>query len=198
MAIMSLEAKLEAILFFKAEPLTIKELGKLLAVSEDDVANSLNNLETKLIDRGVQLIRKDDEVMLGTAPEAGELIDNIVKEELSRDLGKAGLETLAIILYKGPVSRADIDYVRGVNSSFIVRNLLIRGLIERTVNTKDARSYLYKPTMDLYSLLGLTKIEDLPEWDALKEKIDNFISEQKEENNHAAGEPASDADQQQQ
>lgn len=186
---MTLEAKLEAVLFFKAEPLSIKELGKLLGANEEEIINAINELDSKLVDRGVRLIRKDQEVMLGTSPEASELIENIAKEELSRDLGKAGLETLAIILYMGPISRAEIDYIRGVNSSFIVRNLLIRGLIERTTNTEDARSYLYKPTMNLYSLLGITRIEDLPEWDSLREKINNFVSTQKEEDNqHAAGE----------
>jgi segregation and condensation protein B len=186
---MTLEAKLEAVLFFKAEPLSIKELGKLLGANEEEIINAINELDSKLVDRGIRLIRKDQEVMLGTSPEASELIENIAKEELSRDLGKAGLETLAIILYMGPISRAEIDYIRGVNSSFIVRNLLIRGLIERTTNTEDARSYLYKPTMNLYSLLGITRIEDLPEWDSLREKINNFVSTQKEEDNqHAAGE----------
>jgi segregation and condensation protein B len=183
---MTLEAKLEAVLFFKAEPLSIKELGKLLGASEEEIINAINELDSKLVGRGVQLMRKDQEVMLGTSPEASELIENIAKEELSRDLGKAGLETLAIILYMGPISRTEIDYIRGVNSSFIVRNLLIRGLIERTTNTEDARSYLYKPTMNLYSLLGITRIEDLPEWDSLREKINNFVSAQKEEDNQNA------------
>jgi segregation and condensation protein B len=75
-----------------------------------------------------------------------------------KDLGKAGLETLSIILYQGPISRAEIDYIRGVNSNFILRNLLIRGLIERVENPHDQRSFLYKPTLELISYLGLSKI----------------------------------------
>jgi segregation and condensation protein B len=89
-------------------------------------------------------------------------------------LGKAGLETLAIILYQGPISRADIDYIRGVNSQFIVRNLLIRGLIERVDNPTDARSFLYKTTLDLLSHLGISKIQDLPEYDQVRRDIDGF------------------------
>ena len=83
-------------------------------------------LEQDLKGRGLSLVRTDDEVMLGTAKEFSGLIEDLAKEELSRDLGKAGLETLSIVLYLGPITRADIDYIRGVNSQFILRALLIR------------------------------------------------------------------------
>ena len=112
--------------------------------------------------------------MLGTAKELSPLIEQLTKEELTKDLGKAGLETLSIILYQGPITRADIDYIRGVNSQFIVRNLLIRGLVERVENPKDARSFLYKTTLDLLSHLGISKIEELPEYAQVREDIDGF------------------------
>ena len=70
--------------------------------------------------------------MLGTAPQMSATVETLTKEELMKDLGKAGLETISIILYKGPISRAEIDYIRGVQSNFILRNLLVRGLIEKS------------------------------------------------------------------
>ena len=78
------------------------------------------------------------------------------------------METIAIIAYKGPLTRLDIEYVRGVNSSFIIRNLLMRGLVERVENPKDARSYLYKVSFDFLKHLGVTGIEDLPQYQEFK------------------------------
>ena len=161
---MTLESQIEAILFWKSEPLSMTKLSQVLGKSEPEVKAALEQLETNLKDRGIVLIRKDDEVMLGSVPEASLLIEQLTREELSKDLGRAGLETLSIILYKGPISRADIDYIRGVNSSFILRNLQIRDLVEKINNPQDARSFLYRPTFDLLQHLGVAKIEDLPEY----------------------------------
>ena len=173
---MNLEAQIEAILFWKAEPVSMKTLAQILGKNEVEIGEALNNLETALVGRGLRLVRKDDEVMLGTAPEMGELIEKLTREELSRDIGKAGLETLAVIIYQGPVSRAQIDYVRGVNSSFIVRHLLVRGLVEKVPNPEDARSFLYRPTFDLLSHLGISKLEEAPDYAAVKQKLNEFIS----------------------
>ncbi len=131
-------------------------------------------LETKLHDRGIRLLIHEDEITLGTASKVDPIIEKLTKEELSRDLGKAGLETLSIIAYRGPVSRRDIDYIRGVNSAFIVRNLLIRGLIEKVPSEKDERKFLYKPTLELLSYLGIQKMTDLPEYERVQSEINNF------------------------
>ncbi len=171
---MDLPRKIEAILFWKAEPVSIKKLASLLDADTSAVTAALAELETSLQGRGVSLVRTDEEVMLGTAKELSPLIEQLTKDELSRDLGKAGLETLSIILYQGPISRADIDYIRGVNSQFIVRALLIRGLVERVDNPGDARSYLYKATLNTLAHLGLTKLEDLPEFAEVRRDIDSF------------------------
>ncbi len=112
--------------------------------------------------------------MLATAPEAGPLLERIAKEERSKDIGKAGLETLAIILYRGPVTRAEVDYIRGVNSTFILRHLTVRGLVERIPNPEDSRSFLYRPTFELLSFLGITSIEELPEYASIMSQLDEF------------------------
>ncbi|MBI4120648.1 MAG: SMC-Scp complex subunit ScpB [Parcubacteria group bacterium] len=171
---MELAKKIEAILFHKAEPLTLRELARLLNVGEKEIEGALSLLESSLTDRGISLLRKDDEVMFATAPEMSSLIEKINKEELSKDLGKASLETLTIILYRGPLSRSDIDYIRGVNSSFILRSLLVRGLIERIPNPEGARSFLYRPTFDLLAHLGVAKVEELPEYAVVREEMEAF------------------------
>lgn len=168
---MNLEAQIEAVLFWKGEPVKVKKLAEMLLKTIDEVNTALKSLETSLISRGLTLIQLEDEVSLGTNPEMASMIKAWAKEEITRDLGKAGLETLAIILYKGPVARSEIDYIRGVNSQFILRNLLVRGLVERVSNPADERSYLYRPTFDLITHLGITKLEDLPEFDSMRRKV---------------------------
>ena len=172
----SLEAKLEAILFWKAEPLTYKKLAELLKISEEDIKTALQKLQQSFVGqgRGLSLVLNDTEVMLGTEKQASALIEEFTKEELTKDLGKAGLETLSIILYQGPITRAEIDYIRGVSSQFVVRNLLIRGLIEKVENSKDQRSFLYKPTLLLLSYLGVSQVADLPEYTNVRTTIETF------------------------
>jgi len=171
---MNLSSQLEGILFWKAEPVSFKKLASLLNIDIAAVKAGVQELESTLKGRGLTLVQTNEEVMLGTAKELSPLIEQLTKEELTRDLGKAGLETLSIVLYQGPISRADIDYIRGVNSQFILRNLLIRGLVERIDNPKDARSFLYKTTLALLSHLGISKIEDLPEYAQVKQDIETF------------------------
>lgn len=168
---MSLDQLIEAVLFWKAEPVSLKDLAAMLTKSEAEVGEALNQLEAALATRGVRLIRNNESVALGTAPEASDLIARLAKEELSRDLGKAGLETLSIVLYQGPVTRAEIDYIRGVNSSFILRHLQIRDLVEKIPDPADARRFLYRPSFALLQHLGISKVEELPEYGALKEEL---------------------------
>lgn len=169
---------LEAILFWRGEPVKISRLANILKSSHDEIVNELAILENQLSQRGVILIRKNDEVSLATTPEASDIIADLTKEEFSRDLGKAGLETLSVVLYRGPISRSEIDYIRGVNSTFILRNLVIRGLIEKITDEKDQRRYLYRPTFDLLGYLGLKRLEDLPEYDKVKSEIERFKEDQ--------------------
>ncbi len=171
---MNLSQKIEAVLFWKAEPVTHKKLATLLGADVDAIKAAVAELAQSLQGRGLTLVETDDEVMLGTAKELAPVIEQLTKDELARDLGKAGLETLSIVLYQGPISRADIDYIRGVNSQFILRALLVRGLIERVDNPGDARSFLYKATLDALSHLGVSKISDLPEYESVRADIQAF------------------------
>lgn len=166
---MNLEAKIEAILFYKNEPMEVKKLSKILNtkenVSEDEIKIAVHNLSKSLEGRGISLIQTETQICLATAGGMRETIEQIAKEEMRSEIGKAGLETLAIILYNGPISRREVDYIRGVNSTFIIRNLSLRGLIEREANTEDQRSFKYRGSLSLLAHLGLNKFEDLPEFD---------------------------------
>ena len=161
---MNLEQKIEAILFFKGEPVSLKKLAEILKVSKEEIEQALLILKNSFENRGVVLIQNDDEITLGTSPELSNLIENLQKEELNKDLSKASLETLSIVLYKNGVTRAEIDYIRGVNSSFTLRALSVRGLVEKTVDTKDNRRFVYKPSFELLSFMGVKSIENLPDY----------------------------------
>jgi segregation and condensation protein B len=193
MEINNLEKQLEAVLFWKGEPVSIKKLSQIFStyggsavggqkkiVTEEEISSSLKNLETNLLGRGIVLVTKEDEVTLATSKDTSDLIEKLTKDELVRDLGKAGLETLSIIIYQGPLSRAEIDYIRGVQSNFILRNLMIRGLIEKIPNPKDQRSFLYKPTFEMLSFMGVTKIEDMPSYTEARNEIESYKNVQAE------------------
>ncbi len=171
---MDLDKKIEAILFWKGEPMKLKKLADMFSVSLEDIQFGINTLKESLQNRGVALIEKEDEVMLATAPEFSSIIEELTKEELSKDLGKASLETLSIVLYQGPIKRSEIDYIRGVNSQFILRSLLVRGLIEKITDPKDARTFVYKPSFELLAHLGVKNIEELPEYEAVRKDIESF------------------------
>src|SRR3989344_3731294 len=170
---MELDKKIEAILFWRGEPVTIKKLAEILKVKEAEIKNAILNLKQNLEGRGIVLLEKDEELALGTHQDFSKFIENLQKEELNRDLSKASLETLSIVLYKGGATRSEIDYVRGVNSSFILRALSVRGLVERVADPKDARRYLYRPSFDLLSYLGIKKVEELPEYTEVNNLIES-------------------------
>lgn len=178
-----LECIIEALLFYKVEPLSKQEIMESLSIEGKDLEEVLEALNQSLSERGIRLVRRGEEVALMTAPEASTTIDAFRREELSKDLGKAALETLAIVLYRGPVTRSDVDYVRGVNSTFTLRNLLMRGLIERIPNPQNQRGYLYQPTIGLLGHLGVTHVEELPEFATVQQELESFERELNEEDN---------------
>lgn len=167
-----LDPMIEAVLFWKGESMTLPELCRALKASSADVKKALQALNENLRGRGVSLIQTEDTFALATAPEAHEFVERLRKEELSRDLGKAALQTLSIVLYKGAVPRRDIDYIRGVDSTAILRSLLVRGLVERRQSKTDERMFLYQPTVELLALLGVRSAEELPEYTAVRTELE--------------------------
>lgn len=176
-----LESKIESILFFRNEPVSLAELSKLLNVPRENLQFTISNLQKEYENRGLVIVTDGESISFGTSPANSELIEKIQKEEFSRELGRAGLETLAIIAYRGPISRREIDQIRGVNSGFILRALLIRGLIERAESVSGERSFIYKPTLKLLEYLGITSREELPEFKDAFVKIQEFVNNQETE-----------------
>ena len=177
---MELHQKIEGVLFYKASPVKKSELVKIFACSDEELGSALETITQRLVGGATRLVVAENEVQLVTAPELDELIESIRKDEMKRDIGKAGAETLAIILYKGPISRAEIDRIRGVNSSFILRNLMVRGLIERDA---DGKSRTFSITATLLSHLGVTNKTQLPNYATVLDQLEKFDKEQSESEN---------------
>lgn len=177
----SLDKKIEALLFWKGEETQISFLSKVCNVSESEINESLDRLKDILNDRGIVLIIKDSRAMLRTHPDLSSLFEKLTEEELTKDLSKATLETLTVVLYRGPIKRSDIDFIRGVNSQFILRTLSIRGLIEKIPNPHDERSFLYRPTFELMSYLGIRSIEELPDYELVNKDIESFMNSNSKE-----------------
>jgi len=161
---------LEALLFLYGDPLEIKKASKFLKAKESRVKEAAESLRQALnvSGRGLSLVINNDNLQLVTRGEFSGMLDELIKTDLHDSLTPAASETLAIIAYGAPISRMEIDFIRGVNSSFILRQLLLRGLIERNVDEKRANAYLYSPTIDFVRHLGISQINDLPDYESLR------------------------------
>lgn len=162
-----LARKIEAILFIAGEPVTFQKLADTLEVPLEEIKKTIQVMQNEYQNnrRGLSLVIFDEQVQLTTAPDLGESIEKFLQKILKEDLTPAALETLSIIAYKGPISRAEIDNIRGVNSSYILRNLLIRGLITREIDPHRANAFVYKVSFDFLRKMGLEKIEALPDYE---------------------------------
>ena len=168
---MSPESKLIAYLFAKGEPVPKRNLASFLQINPPAAEAAILAARGKLEGTGLTIVDDGKEVDLRTESAAADLVEQIRKEEFARDLGKAGLETLAILLYKGSSSRSEIDYIRGVNSTYTLRALTMRGLARRIQSPKDERSFVYEPTIELLSHLGVPTANKLPDFAATKARI---------------------------
>ena len=159
------EAGLEALLFVAERPLSRREIAALAGVDRATVDARLGDLEVSLAGRGIRVVLSGDRVELVTAPEAGALIARYVGADAVR-LSPASLETLAIVAYRQPVTKAAVERIRGVDSEYTIRTLLHRRLVvELGRSEAPGRPYLYGTGFDFLERFGLTSLEELPPLD---------------------------------
>lgn len=163
------EANLEALLFTYGEPIAIDKIATLLATEKKAVEAALINLESNLgqNNRGLAIIKKEDRVQLVTKSHLDQITQKIIEAEFKEDLTPTAIETLAILAYGGPLHKAEVEYIRGINSSYILRNLLLRGLIE-----KDDKKYSL--SFNCLKQLGLASLNELPDYQQYQELIKQF------------------------
>jgi segregation and condensation protein B len=167
----NLSSTIEAILFVAGKPVSLGDLAQLLQQSSEAVRAAVDALKEARRDAGVILLEHNGWLQLVTNAEYSSYVKAFLNAELRERLTDASLETLAIIAYKQPISRAEIEAIRGVNSQYMLRQLLIRGLVEKIPNPKDARSYLYRTTLEFMQHLGIKDMQELPDFEELTKKI---------------------------
>ena len=171
MSDISLDQQIESILFYRSTPIRKVSLQKALEANDQDFHEALTALTTRLKSGAIRLLETKDTVALVTAPEVSGLINRFRKAELQKDIGRAGAETLAIVLYRSPITRSEIEAIRGVSSSYIIRSLLIRGLIEKNTDNKRPT---YQITSNLLMHLGITGKSELPNYDTVVNRLSEF------------------------
>jgi segregation and condensation protein B len=169
-------ASLEALLFIHGEPLAYKKIGSILNIEKEELDTLITELKKKLEsdERGLQVVSDREKIQLATKPEFNNILEAFVKEEISEDLSPASLEALSIIAYLGPISRARLEYLRGVNSIVILRSLMIRGLVERFPDPERSSGFLYRGTFDLMKHLGIKEGKELPDHEKFQELLKVF------------------------
>lgn len=175
-----LRSQIESILFIAGRPVSVKKLAGYLNVPQKEVDKTCQELkeEYKKGERGVQMIKNGSKYQLVSSPQNAELIRDFIKDETSGELTQPSLETLTIIAYRGPVPKIEIERIRGVNCSLILRNLLMRGLVETKTEKRKNETY-YTVSFDFLKFLGVNSVEELPDYEKLNqnETIEEMMRE---------------------
>lgn len=185
---------LEALLFVSGEPISFSSLEKVTGKDSAFLKTEAEKLaeEYKARNSGLRIIFQDNKVQMVTAGENSEIVEKLLKIDIEGELSRSAIETISIIAYRGPISRAEIDDIRGVNTSFTLRQLAIRGLIEKIDNPNDARAYLYQISFDFLRHLGIEKVEDLPKYNELRQR--ELVSEEIVKNSNEENFSVSESD----
>ena len=170
--------KLEAILFVEGGRVSRKKIKTLLGVSLEETENLIQELKREREDKGIILIDDGEYIELVTNPELKDFVEDLKKVENISPLSQAANETLAIISYTGPISKSDLDFLRGVNTQFTIRRLMIRGLIKETRKERGAR--FFTVTTDFMKNMGITELNQLKDYNSIREKILNDLRAIKE------------------
>ena len=183
-----LSTKIESLLFISNKPLTVKNAVNFLKKQNEDVKKEeveavFEQLKEKYNnpENGFQIIQSGDNYQMVSNPDSSDLIKKFVKDDMTGELTPASLETLTVIAYRGPISKAQLEQIRGVNCSLILRNLLIRGLVEASENNISGDS-IFRVTVEFLKFLGLNSVEDLPDYGKLHtvENLEQFIENKAE------------------
>ena len=173
-------ASLEALLFVHGEPVSYKKIETVLGFAKGEGETVATELAKRCADdptSGLAIILDREKAQIATKPTWSKLLEDFVKEEITEELTPASLEALSLITYLGPISRAKLEYLRGVNSIVILRSLMIRGLIERFPDPEHPSGFLYRPTFELMKHLGISAEKELPDYDKFRDLLKIFESE---------------------
>ena len=172
-----LKAQIEALLFIAGRPLSLENLALKLQISQEEVDKTLVELahEYETQQRGFDIIRLGSEAQLSTSPEYTALVQDFLKEEVQSELSRPSLEAMTILSYRGPMTKAELENIRGINCSLILRNLLIKGLVVAHTHQGVEK---YQVSFEFLKILGLSDLRQLPEYEELNKKVETLVSEE--------------------
>ena len=174
-----LSQDIESLLFISAKPMSVKKLAELTNSDKSEVREAFESLTSVYEARktkGIELKKIGDSYQMSTASNARTTVEKFIKDEITGELTKPSIETLTIIAYRGPVSKFELEQIRGVNCSLILRNLMMRGLVQSEEDKKKKQVY-YQITFDFLRYLGITKQDELPDYERLNsnEILDQYL-----------------------
>ena len=174
-----LKSKIESLLFVSPKPITAKQLVLLELGNVKEIEECLQDLKKEYIEkkRGIQIVEHDNKYQMVSAKENFSLVQKLTKQEVSGELSRPSLETLTIIAYRAPISKLEIEQIRGMNCTLILRNLLVRGLIELKFDTQKNENY-YNVSFDFMRHLGINNVLELPDYEKLSkhESIERILN----------------------
>jgi len=164
----SLKSKIESLLFVSNQPFSVKKLISQTKSDKEKVTSAINELmaDYNQEGRGVQIQKIGEKIQMVTSGDNAKLIQDYIKEETTGELSRAALETLTIVAYRGPVTRPELEQIRGVNCAIILRNLMMRGLVESKDDKKKMQTK-YNITFDFLKFLGISEQSQLPDYEKL-------------------------------
>jgi segregation and condensation protein B len=166
-----LKSQILSILFVSSKPVSISELETTLELDAAAIKEAVASIVADNHSNGVILLANNDKLQLASNPDNSAAVKKFLSLELREKLSDAALETLAVIAYRQPVSKAEIENIRGVNSQYTIRQLLIRGLVEKIGSQTDKRVQHYKTTLEFMQHLGLKDVNELPDFEELTKNI---------------------------
>ncbi len=168
----SLKNKLEGLLFVATKPLSYSKIAELLQAETEAVKDAVADLRKDYNDqnRGIQLVTHNSKIQFMSHPDCRKVVESYLKDEQFGDLTKPALETLTIIVYRGPITKSDLEQIRGVNCSLILRNLMIKGLVEMQEDKEKMQTF-YSATFDFVRYLGVNSVNELPDYEKLSQHV---------------------------
>lgn len=167
-------------LFISAKPMAVKQLAQLTKKDPKEVEAAVKELadDYKKRGEGLAIIKNGSSYQMVSAPENSSLVRDFIKDETTGELTRPSLETLTIIAYRGPISKLDLERIRGVNCSLILHNLLLRGLVEGKQDKRKKETY-YNITFDFIRFLGVNNVGELPDYERLNkdDTLDRVLSD---------------------
>lgn len=172
-----IKAKIESILYIAGRPLSIKELSSLLQTSKQEIEKALQELEETLKEResGLRVLRIGGEVQLATTPTASREVEQFLQEEIEGELTRPALETLTILAYRGPMKKTELEHIRGVNCSLILRNLLLKSLVTKEGTEEDE---IYMASFEFLKMLQISEFRELPDYEKLNERLNQNLPQE--------------------